>query len=463
MMGLRGWIVTATLAGAVLWTLASPCLAEEKSSDWNWFKKHISAESRTVFRFRSAEEEEDLDYYNYWIIQGRDLMDGKLDAYFSARSHKDLDGVSRNFAKDPLTSIEDRDDEWDSQIYQLYGDIHDPARTWGLRLGRQYIDQADWLHVDGADLRILQKENIRLQGFVGRPVSFYSATEGDFAGGFSVEGRFSPFSRVRFGYVHYEDDSLDQNDDRFILDAWHRVNEQLQTHGRLSILEEEVQTAGIDVAYFNKEGTFDAFFEIRYWGGQEEGTLEYSPLYSILGELEPYTFVAGRLTLQINPWISISPGASGRFVDASDRDNRNRQYGNFDLTVILQPVKHWTASVSGQYWDVNGDDRFWGLSGEVEYRPNKIWRVSAGTAYLDYEYNQISDFGYSYDNGDIQGSYDGVTNYTTQISPDAYTYFAKANVRLSDSVSVRVEGEIEDNSLEDDLFYGLRTSLSLSF
>jgi len=436
---------------------------EEPAAESDWLKNHFSLENRLTYRLRSQEGDSDSDFYDYRVLRASDLLDGRLDAYFSGRLHRDLDGTTHALAKDPFVSVEERDEGWEDQIYQLYADLHPPEREFGLRVGRQYVEQADWLHIDGGQLRLFDKGPLRAKGFFGRPVSYYSPTSGDWTGGVSLEGRLGRDSRMRLGYVRYEDDSLEQDDDRYVLDAWQRFGDEIRTHGRLSFLDDRLQTASLDFIYFSLDGKFDAVLGVRHWGGFEGESLEYSPLFNVLGELEPYTYVSGRCTMAVNAWLSVSPGAAGRFVRGSSRDARNRQYGNYDLTLIFEPDRQWTISVAGQYWDVSGDDRFWGLTGEIEYRPSRIWQASVGTAYLDYEYHRNSDYGYSFENGDIRGGFDGTTNYVTSISPDAYTVFARAKVKLTEWVSLRVDGEIEDDSGEDDLFYGLRTSLVLRF
>ncbi len=458
---------TFTLSCGLLamFTLLAPVRgwAVEPATGSPRLRDHFSVENRLVYQYRSRDGDEDSDFYDYRHVRGRDLFDGQLDVYFSGRLHKDVDGTGSSQARDPFAGVEDREAGWEDQIYQLYGDMHDSARRFGLRLGRQYIEAADWLHIDGGQLRLFEKSSLRAEGFFGRPVSYYSGTSGDWTGGVSLEGRPATGSRVRVGYVRYEDDSADQDDDRYTLDVWQRFGDEVRAHGRLSLLDERFHKASLDFIYISRDGLTDAVLGIRHWGGSQGESREYSPLYSVLGELEPYTFLSGRWTVALNNWCSVSPGATFRLVESDKRDARNRQYGNYDLTLIFEPDRRWTVSVVSQYWDVSGSDRFWGLTGEVEYRPSKLWRAAVGTAYLDYEYRRDSNYGYSFENGDIQGSFDGSTHYVTTISPDAYTVYAQARIELTRWLSLKAGGEIEDNSEEDDLLYGLRTSFVVRF
>lgn len=436
-----------------------------KGPDYNWLKR-FSGENRTVLQYRSLGGDDDLDFYNYLTLRGRGLFDDWFDVYMSGRVHRDFSGRSNSLSDDVFTSIEDVDtNRWEEQIYQLYGDVHDPDRIFGLRFGRQYIDNADSLHLDGVLLRLLEKEKVSLELFAGQPVSYYSNTSDSIAGGGTIQVKPWEGGRARFTYTRYEDDRADRDDDRFVLDLWQRFGYSLFTHARAAVLNDDFQMGGADVTWIALDGDFDVNASVRRWEGLGRESLEYSPLYSVLGDLEPYTFVTARMNKRVLPWLIVSPGVAFRIMDGDDRGVRNRQYGNYDLTLLFEPNQVWNFSVSGQYWDVSGGDRFWGVTGEVEYRPTKWFEGALGTSYLDYRYDVISDYGYAtIDTGDIIGHTDGGdTRYVTQISPDVYSVYTRLNFRFTRNVSLRVHGEIEDDSTEDDLGVALRTSLNLRF
>lgn len=446
--------------GGFLLTCAAGAWSIESATETTQLRHHISGENRLEYRFRYWDGDRDSDLYDYWYLRGRDLFDGQFDAYFSGRLHKDLDGTTNSLAEDPFVSVEDLDDGWEDQIYQLYGDIHDRRSLYGVRFGRMYVEDADWLHIDGVEARIFKKGKIGGSVFIGQPVSYYTSDSDDWAGGVSITGRPWYGNRSRFTYVRYEDDRAEHDDDWYALDVWQYLNAELRTRGRLSMLDDDFQTGLLELMYLPLEGDFDAFVGVSYWGGLEQHSREYSPLYSVLGELEPYWYVWGRVTKLITPWFSVSPGAAGRLVEGNNRDVGNRQYGHYDLTLIFQPDPHWTISAAAEYWDVSGSDEFWGLTGEVEYQPNRNWRVALGTAYAEYEYHRHSDYTYTVVNGDIYGD---VAGSTTRITPDVYTVYARAKVKLTDIAWFDIRGEIEDNNIESDVAYELRTILEVRF
>jgi hypothetical protein len=201
---------------------------------------------------------------------------------------------------------------------------------------------------------------------------------------------------------------------------------------------------------------FDAELGIRRWGEYDAGTRAYSPLVQALGDQEPYTTGYGRITSQLLSTLYISPGVYLRYPDESDETNRG--YERFDVSLIYEPTDALNASVALEYWDVEEDDQFLGLTGDVRYRHLDIWEVSLGAAYLDYTYFQFSDFSISADGGSIVVGSDGTR---TEISPYAFSYFLRGKWNISKHMALRVSGEIEDDSTEDDLGYRLRTSFEV--
>ncbi len=408
-------------------------------------KKHISLDNRLVYQYRSAGEQKDTDIYEYWNLRGRNFFSGRLDVYFSGRLHKDQDDTTQSVSDNPFTGIEDQGGAWDEQIYQLHANMKVPEYGFDVRLGRQYVDDVGWLHVDGGLVKVHEIKKISGSVFLGRPVSYYSSTADDFAGGYSVTARPWRGSRARLNYVYYNDDRADQKNGKTDLDMWQRIGDQTRVHGILSFLDDDFHTAGLDAFYVSKNRFFDARFNIKRWAERRDESREYSPLFGLLGKREGFTFISAHSNFYIKSWLSVSPGISIRRVDSSNQNYRNRQYENYDLALNISPHKHLNTSLSGNYWVVSDDDSFTGLTGQVNYHPSKVWDVTVGTAYLAYEYH--ADTG----------------SYTSETSPDAYTFFANTKIKLTKSVKLKVEVESEDSSFTPDDYFRFRTSLITRF
>ena len=292
---------------------------------------------------------------------------------------------------------------------------------------------------------------------MGQPVSYYSSISGDLFGGASLVGKPWDGNRSRATYARYQDDSEGAADDHFFFDVRQQVMEEVRTRAYLSVMNEDVRMGGLDLYYMSlSEKVFDAVLGVRRWGEFDASTRAYSPLVQALGEQEPYTTAYGRFTTQISPTFYLSPGAILRYPDESNFTNRG--YERYDLNFIYEPFDAFNASIALEYWDVEDDDRFFGVSGDIRYRHRRIWEVSLGAAYLDYTYFQFSDFSLTADGGSTIVGEDGTR---IEVSPYAFTYFLRGRWNINPHLALRISGEIEDNSDEDDFGYRIRTSFEV--
>jgi hypothetical protein len=435
----------------------TPCTAysvEEGKGVQNWLNEHISLEQRTSYYYRSLGEWSDSDLYSYWHLRGRDLFDRRLDFTFSGKHHVDLDEQENLWSDNFLGS-------GDTSIYQVYADVHDKDRRFGARFGRQYILEADGLQLDGVLFRLFEKKSTNFGLFYGWPVRYDLEPADDWAAGFSVSTSPWKGNRSRLTYVHYSGDNENLDDDYFLLQTWQRFNQSFQGFGRMTVLNGKYQMSSLYLNYFRKPGNLHLSLQFHNWAGLEDrGTFYYSPLYSIYGGLNPYTYVAARGVWSVLPWLSISPGLAYRRVSGINGGTFDRQYLNSDLTFIMTPFNHWTFSLSGQYWDVSQGDRFFGITGEVIYNPGGKWKATLGTGYLNYTYTRYLYPGFSASSGDITISSDGVV---TQISPDVYSLYGRLDYKINRRLGLRFGAVWENHRFEDENGYQFRTQLIVRF
>ena len=114
--------------------------------------------------------------------------------------------------------------------------------------------------------------------------------------------------------------------------------------------------------------------------------------------------------------------------------------------------------MSVDYWNVEDDDRFFSLSGELRYRHLRIWELTAGSAYVDFDYFTYSDFSVVTDGGSTVVTDDGVR---IRVSPDAYTYYLRARWNITPHLALRLSGSLEDDSTKEDLGYRVRASFEI--
>lgn len=446
-----------TLLFAGLFLASGSALAEEEVPVTKTSTANYSGSLRGSYDYRGLGEYDDSDVYGYWYLRGNNLADKRIDIYTSGRFHQDLDGSGDSYAEDPFISLEDTSLIDSTRVLQLYIDLHDPKKKMALRIGRQYVDIADYIQMDGLQAMLFEKQKIGGRVFLGRPVSYYSSISGDLFGGASLVGTPWEGNRSRVTYARYQDDSEGAADDSFFFDVHQRVAEELRARAYLSIMNEDVRMGGADLFYMSlEEKVLDAQLGIRRWGEYEANSRVYSPLVQSLGALEPYTTAYGRLTTQALTWLYISPGVIVRYPDESNYSNR--AYERYDLSFIYEPFQALNASIGLEYWDVEDQDQFFGISGDIRYRYHRLWEVALGAAYLDYTYFQFSDFSLTADGGSTIVEQDGTR---IEVSPDAFTYYLRAKWNIGEHVTLRASGELEDDSDEEDYGYRFRTSIEV--
>lgn len=416
-----------------------------------------SGSLRGTYDYRGLGDYSDNDGYAYWYLRGRNLSDSHVDIYTSGRLHSDFDGAGTSYADDPFISLEDTSAQDEVRVLQLYMEMHDPEKTMALRLGRQYVDIVDYIQMDGVQGMLFENQRLGGRAFMGRPVSYYSSTTADSFIGASVVGKPWQGNKSRATYARYREDNGAANDDHFLFDVRQQLMEEVRARAYLSVMNEDVRMGGLDLYYMSlSEQVLDAELGIRRWGDFDANTRVYSPMVQVLGDLEPYTTGYGRFTAELLSWLYLSPGVYLRYPDETDETNRG--YERYDLSFIYEPFDALNATLAMEYWDVEEDDSFFGVTGDIRYRYQRLWEVSLGAAYLDYTYFQFTDYTVSADGGAIEAGTDGTK---VEVSPYAFTYFLRAKWNISKHVALRVNGEIEDDQEEDDLGYRVRTSIEV--
>lgn len=447
----RPCLCESLLVAGLFWVSGPSRAAEEPA------ETEVSGSVQANYDYRGWGPYSDQDAYAYWHLRLRDMADKRVDAYTSGRLHSDLDGSGNSYADDPFASLDETAKNDEVRLLQFYVDLHNKRKTMALRGGRQYVDVADYIQMDGLQAMLFENRELGGRVFLGQPASFYSSTSGDLFAGVSLVGKPWDGNRSRATYARYQDDSENAADDHCYFDMRQQLADQLRARGYLSVMNEDVRMGGGELFFMSlSEKVFDAALGVRRWGEYDAQTRAYSPLVQALGDQEPYTTAYGRFTSQVLPWFYLSPGAYFRYPDETDQTNRG--YERYDLSFIFEPYEALSTTVSLEYWDVEQDESFLGLTGDIRYRHRKLWEVSAGAAYVDYTYFQYSDFTLTADGGDTRVGDDGTR---VEASPYAFTYFLRGKWNMTQKLALRVSGEIEDDSDEADLAYRIRTSFEV--
>lgn len=417
-----------------------------------------SARLRLQYDYRKLGDDEDNDLYGYFYGGARNLQGGRVDLYTSARVKSDLDSKSSDMSDDPFHSVDESDGATENRLLQLYADVHDVARRYALRGGRQYVDIADYLHLDGAQVLLLENEEIGGRIYGGRPVSYYRSISDDYAAGVSLVGRPWTGNRSRFTLARYHDGEEDENDQNYYLDVRQELSDNSRARGQVSLLNDDFRMGRLDWFYYTPDGETDLSLGGSYWGSFDAKTRAYSPLYDVLGEQDPYYYTYARLTQQIVPHWLLSPGVSFRIAEEEGSAYNNRDYQNYDVTLIYQPTRAFSASAGLDYWAVEEGDSFVGVSGELRYRHGRVWELSGGASFAQYTYDTYSDISYSSGGGQTTITESGTVIEET---PFVRTYFVRGKWRLTKHLALRGQFDVEDDDGEEDLGYRARGAVEV--
>jgi hypothetical protein len=415
----------------------------------------VSFENRSTYRHRTyAYGYKDSDFYDQWYLQGRNLLGNRLDTYFSGRVDKDLDGMGSSGG---ASGAAGNRPGLETEIYQLYGDFHDVEDRIGLRIGRQYVEEAEGLPLDGGVLRFRLAGTWDARLLLGKVVQYDDWFEEERAFGLSLSGSLWQGNQNRLTAVYFDRES--ESLMRYRLDVWQRISES-RIHVGGSYIDRDFENAVFDFSYFPLNGKFDASLNLSYWGAGLSKSPAYYPFYSFYGPIEPYTYGTAQVTWRVFPWLSLSPYAAARVSSGNGDAKTSSDYRRYGLTLTYSPDNIWSLSLAGDYWTKSDGERFFGVTGEVEYRPSRDFWFSLGTGYLTYRYFINEGINYASLPGDVFVSEEGTA---TRVTPDVYTLYGRLQYKFNDHLSIRLLGEIERDRLESDYGYGLTATLVIRF
>lgn len=451
---------TAASAAAVSAASESAAPEDESVSDriFSPFKRVLPQASLdgyllSSYRGRWSDDDDDQDFYQYMLLDMRNLIPQHLDAEVSMRFHEDFNDSNLNFSDDLFIDIDDpRDDDWPDRLSTAWIDLYDIGYDGSsLRVGRQYLPEFDGLHIDGARLSLERLGPFDFTAFGGRPVTYFSGVHGDATYGFSGNYRITPWARVRAKYYRYSDDSLDLDDDQAEVELWLRREHWAFFHASLGTLDSDLKDMILDGKLVHDE--WNTYLTLRYYRlftPIGENTIEFSPFFAVLDELEPFSRSDIRLTKRFGEIVDVFGGISIRREEASndsDGDVTNSDYERYDAGLTFYPTPKWAVTGSGQYWNVDAGRRFTGVTSEVTFIPWKELTLSAGNAYGEYR-NEY---------------YDSFRQLEFRERPDVLTYFASLKWRVTPNATFRSKFEIEDSDIDDDEIYRLQSSIGIRF
>lgn len=423
-----------------------------------WFGSlKVSGTLNSSYQFRNFGGQDDSDIYEYFALRLRDIVKDRVDGAFSMFWHEDLDGGSTlqgSQLYDPFLDI----DQADGNRFRFYTGYLDfkglGFEDSRLRVGRQFLEDIDYAHFDGASYRFSPLDPLEVTLFGGRPVTFYSSSQGDAFYGADVRYRFTPQTKVGARYYRYDAEPF--NDDLAAVEVWHMFTPELQTHAGFSLLDADPYLLQNDWYYRWEEYDFDIVAQVvRLFSEIGDHTINFNPYFSTLNGYEPFTYGSMLFSKGINEYISLNAGfdfrVTGGGLDPAE-ESTNRDYVRGTLGAEFYPVKPVTLSINGEYWSVDSGDEFTGVTGEVEYKPCKGWTLTAGAEYGEYVQEYMDEFLLFFGQEKV-----------FRITPDVITYYTRIKWQPTGRLYTAARFELEDNSYDEDDWYAFQLQVGVNF
>jgi hypothetical protein len=394
------------------------------------------------YRGRATSDDQDHDVRALLTLDLVDPRSPWISGHMQARLDGDLDGQEEDEV------FQDLNDTWDSdlvaKLYLAYADValaRDPAKSPGtLRIGRQSdVRLPEVLRLDGVSYRTrpLGARELEVGLYGGVPVHLYeSSSEGDQAYGTFIEGRPWAAGRVRFDWMHLEDEVAlgAERDDLLALGLWQELAERWRLEGELTRLEGEPRDLRLRALYDDPD-TY-SLARVSYYELQDTQvfrTQELDPFSEQLLEYFPYRQGSLNVSRAFGAHAVLDLGFDVRRVsDADDVGEFNREWERYYATATWHdaPVEGLALSLTGDLWDDDERDTN-ALGADLSY-DHEPWRTALGTYYSLYKYELLE----------------------LAEREDVRTYYARAERAISARLRLDVLYEFEDDDL--DTYHTLR-------
>lgn len=349
------------------------------------------------YRYRGNSDARDNDLYATLAL---DVADPELDAvtaHVLVDAALDLDGQSSDPGQRSVySSIEDT---WDgslvSHLYHAYLDVHAVEGLERARLGRQLdYDTPVLAWFDGAALETEEISDLRAQvgAYGGLPVRIYESSPEGFLGGAYVQARPWRAGRVRFDYMHMQDEDAQQaerQEDLYGVRAWQGIGREASVSAGYTRLGSENRD------WFGRADWFDADTDLRlsadyYELLEPQGNLpiEINPFYDSLFELEPYRRTLLLASKGLGRHFRLEGGAAFRRLAGSAQEGpTNRDFDRYHLTAsLLELPAELDLNLTGELYDASGQEiSSWGADLSRDF--GDAWSAGLGSYYALFEFD----------------------------------------------------------------------------
>jgi hypothetical protein len=393
---------------------------------------------------RWASGDTDVDLYEVLSLDFGDEQNDAWTGHATARMAWDIDGPSNLYG-----SLEDTEGgAVDVQLYDGYAETRDRGAWSDIKLGRQFLyDTPQVMWFDGAFAQTKERGDARWTTGVyggGTVHEYDSSHSGDWLAGVFEEVHATKWTKLRADFLHVEDQTTlaEHQNDLLGLGLFHDDGGRLRWEARYSRLEDQDRDASVGATWFDVDNGFTLqATHYRLLESQQSLALELDPFFNQLLTLYPFDETRVNATKMLGAHTQLLGGIDYRHVtDSADVGPYNHDFDREFLTTTFEKVLpgELTVSLTGEVWNGDGSDiQTWGadLSRQWKAEAGKLVDASLGSFYSLFKFDPFA------------GSE----------SEDVRTYYAAVRYRMSDThtLQLRYEHENQDIGDFDSLRWGL--------
>lgn len=385
----------------------APVKDAEKGLEWA-----IDGYLNADFRYRNVDGENDLDIYLHTYV----------DAYSRNKDGVTWRGLFNGMFAWRVSSRRQPTDftfnYWDTfngslqlRLYEAYAEGTGLAKGRGaIRVGRQFIDEGTYFHVDGARFDYTWENGPQLTLIGGVPVRLSgTSVDSNWMVGLVFRIQVAARTRLRFSYYHVDEsfpginfpqvDPINQpvsippgriRDDYFGITVWHSFYTNLPVFGRFSVLNGRANELHLRLRWFTKDAKWTAFVEwYQLFQRLNNVTNDLTPYVPMLGSYFPFFRLSARAIYTPNElWIAQAGLAWRQLEDTSDEGTFNHTYVSYTFSVTRTSLadEKLDLTISGiGYISTQRNDVFV-ITSSAMYRLTKDIDLSGGIDYSLYKY-----------------------------------------------------------------------------
>jgi len=355
-----------------------------------------SAETASLEHFR------DQDVFGELRVDVTSPRSGKYEFHFLGTVRSDLDGNQDVQTYDPLEDIGNTvEGKTFSTLYEARLDINHPtASLTQIRLGRQAGTRDEEITFDGIAVDVRPAQNVNMTLYGGGAVHFYEINGGqgtDLLGGAGIDYTPSAGTGLSLDYLRVSDKRnylgfTDQKNSLLSFRLWQRITQNVKATAKVRYQDGETRDLALRLlGTFPEAATEFGAVYFRQFSTQLEQANELSPFTDVMGASYPFQTVDLKLRKFFGTRYAVDLGYSTRKVleSANIGDfNRDFERASAAFTVSDLLFANLSITASGDRWTSDADEFFSG-GADVTYAFKRIGRLSIGTYYSLYKYDNV--------------------------------------------------------------------------